>query len=116
MFARANAAINESSCRGLAKVMAEGCEHHRNLLGIRQVIDQFMRSIYRQQSMNPNVAFGMPLRFLRYINQCLQLWKELIDNAEIAQPFQTNRGMRRAQEQLLDLAPDSFGGQISHID
>src|SRR5205823_7673928 len=116
MFARANAAINESSCRGFAKVMAEGCEHHRNLLRIRQVIDQFTRSIYRQQRVNPNVAFRMPLRFLRYINQSLQLRKELIDNAEIAQPLQTNRGMLRAQKQLLDLPPNSFGGQISHID
>src|SRR5207248_11488708 len=106
MLARTNAAIDESSRRRLAKVMAEGCEHHGNLLRIRQVIDQFTCSICRQQRVNPNVAFRMPLRFLRYINQCLQLWKELIDNAEIAQPFQTNRGMCRAQKQLLDLTPN----------
>src|SRR5438874_976896 len=116
MFARTNAAFDESSRRRLAKVMAEGCEHHRNSLRIRQVIDQFTCSIYCQQRVNPNVTFRMPLRFLRYINQSLQLRKELIDNAEIAQPLQTDGRTLCAQEQLLDLAPDSFGGQISHID
>ena len=88
MLARADAVLNECSCRRLAKIVTQRREHHGYLFSVRQIVDERAGAIDCQERVNPNVAFRMPFRFLRHIDQSFQLGKQLIDDTKIAKPLQ----------------------------
>src|SRR5262249_24514814 len=67
------------------------------------------------QRVNPHVAFRMPLRFLRAVQQGVQLGEQLLDDTEIEGDREANRRPRREQ-QLLELAPDALGGKVVECD
>ena len=41
--------------------------------------------------MDPDIALRMPLRLLRYADHRLELWKKLVDNSQLIEPFQPDR-------------------------
>ena len=55
---------------------------------------------------------GMPLRFLFAADERKHLGHDLVDDSEIAGERNPIEGCACLQEQLFDLAPDAFGGQI----
>ena len=111
MIDRSDAAVEERRRRRLAEVVADRAEHDGELLGPRQIVDARARLIDDLQRVHPDVAFGMPLRFLRAADERVQLGKQLLDDAELERQREADRRPRREQ-QLLDFAPDALGRQI----
>src|SRR2546430_1260277 len=69
MTARAPAAFEKFRCWRLTEIVAQGSEHYGDLLSVRKVVDQLACAIDDEASVNKNIAFWMPLRILRYLNQ-----------------------------------------------
>ena len=68
------------------------------------------------QRVHPDVAFRMPLGFLLASDERLQFRKQLVDDAELERQREADRRAPRAQQQLLDLAPDALRRQIVETD
>ncbi len=64
------------------------------------------------ERVDPDVAFRMPLRFLRTIDQRVEFRPEPGDDGQIARERKTDRGTIGEEEQFLDFAPDALGGQV----
>ena len=105
-----------SVVRGLAEVVREGADHQRHLLRLRQVVDALAHPVHHEQGVGPDVTFGMPLRLLRAPDQGRALGEELRQDAQRFGEREPDRGSPGAQQQLLDFAPDPFGGQIVERD
>ena len=69
--------------RRLAEVVTHRAEHDRDLLRPRQVVDAPACLVDDLQRVHPDVAFRMPLRFLRTPGQRVKLGKQRRDDAEI---------------------------------
>src|SRR5207245_7080419 len=108
VLARTKAAVDERGRRRLSEVMTKRRQHHCHLPWIIQAIDQFTRAIDNQAGMNKDIAFGMPFRILRNLDEGLQFGKQLIDRAELSQPIETDRRTPRPQQEFLHLSPNSF--------
>ena len=54
---------------GLPKSWATAAEHHRNLLFVRQIVDEFSGLVGDHHCVNVDVAFRMPFRLLRNTDQ-----------------------------------------------
>ena len=115
MSARTQPAFDKFGRRRLSEVMRERGEHHRNSASHRKSsINSRARSTTRRR-VNKNVAFRMPLRILRHIDQRFDLRKQLVEGAQRLQPTQTDRRAPGAQQQFLHLSPNSFGWKIRKI-
>jgi hypothetical protein len=66
--------------------------------------------------MHVDITFGMPLGFLTNADERLKFGKDLINHAEIVKPSQSDRGLLRSQEKLLELAPDPLFWKIGDVD
>ena len=64
--------------------------------GSRQIVDPRARLVDDQQRVDPDVAFGMPLRLLRAADERLQLRKQPLDDAELEREREADRRPRRA--------------------
>ena len=62
---RPDAAVDERGRRRLAEIVRDGAEHNRELFGPRQIVDPRASLVDHLQRVHPDVAFRMPLRFLR---------------------------------------------------
>src|SRR4051812_12781465 len=90
MAARAYLPLFKLRRRGLAEIMAESREHHRHLLGIRQVINHLARAINDEPGMNIQVSLRVPFFLLWHADQSFQLRKKLIERAELLQPLESD--------------------------
>ena len=95
--------------------MADRAEHDGQALGTRQVIHACSRLIHHLQRMHPDVAFGVPFGFLHAADERVEFREEPLDDTEVEREGQSNRRPRR-HEQLLDFAPDAFGGKVVERD
>ena len=80
---RADAAVEEGRCRRLPEIVGDRAKHHDELIRAIQVVDALPRLVDDLQRVHPHVAFRMPFRFLLAPDKCLQLWKQLVDDAEL---------------------------------
>ena len=109
---RPDAAVDVRGGRGLAEVVADGAEHHGEPPRARQVVDAPPRLVDHQQGMSPDVAFGVPLRLLRAVDEGRELGEQPLHDAGLARQGEAQRRPRGQQEQLLELAPHPFGRQV----
>src|SRR5262249_5441590 len=100
----------------LAEIMAERSQHNRDLARVRELINQLARSIDRQSRVDEDITFRMPLGILWHIDKGIDLGKEFFKHTERLQPSEPNRRLARSQQQLFQLAPNSFRRQIAEID
>ena len=80
--------------------------------GARQVVDAGAGLVDHHQRVDPDVAFGVPLGLLRAPDQRQQLREQARDDLEVERERQPQRGSGGAQQELLDLAPDTLGRQV----
>ena len=80
---RSDPSVDERRGRRLAKVVADGAEHHREQARSIEVVIRLAGAIDHHQRVNPHVAFGMPFRFLWATDQRMQLGEQLLDHTEI---------------------------------
>ena len=113
---RPDAAVQVRRGRRLAEVVADGAEHHRELPRARQIADPPPRLIDHEQGMDPDVAFRMPLRLLRAVDQRRQFREQPVDHPQIPREGEAERRPVGEQEQFFQLAPDPFGRQIVERD
>ena len=74
---RSDPPVDERGRRRLAEIVADGAEHHRDLLRVIEIVDARARLVDDHQRVHPDVALGMPLRLLRAADERLQLGEEL---------------------------------------
>ena len=60
-----DASVDERRCRGFAEVVAECRQHHRHRRAAFEAVQPRPCFVNHHQRMHPDVAFRMPLRFLR---------------------------------------------------
>ena len=109
---RSDAAVENAVVNGLPKswqtapsMTAAARPRSRPSIRLRASIDHHQR-------VNPDVALGMPLRFLRAADERVHLRPEPLDDAELQRERETDATARGLQQQLLDFAPDALGRQI----
>ena len=71
---------------GFPKSWHNGPQHYRDLLRVRQAVDQFSRLIRHHERVNVDIALGMPFRLLRNADQRLHFRENLLDDAEFIKP------------------------------
>ena len=101
---------------GLPKSWRHRAEHDDELIGAIEIVDALPRLVDHHQRVHPDVALRMPFRFLLAADERLQLRKQLIDDAKLAAPARSRSTAVRAQQQLLDFAPDALRRQIVEPD
>ena len=84
--------------------------------GALEIVDARPRLIDHHQRVHPDIAFGVPLGFLRAVDQRLHFREQAIDHAELERERETDRRARRQQQQLFDFTPDAFRRQIVERD
>ena len=105
-------AIDVRRGRRLPEVVADGAEHYGELLRARQVVDEPAGFVDHEQGMGPDVAFRVPLRLLRAVDERRQLREQAVDDTDLPCEGEADGRPRGAQEQLLHLAPDPLGRQV----
>ena len=69
---------------GLPKSRAHGPKHHADEpVGAVQIADPAPRLVDDLQRVHPDVSLRVPLRLLNATHERFQLWKELIDHAQL---------------------------------
>ena len=109
---RPDAAVDEGRREGLAEIVTHGAKHDGQLLRAIEVGNPAAGLVDDEQRVHPDVSLWMPLRFLWTVDERPQLWKQPIDHAELERERETDRRPFGEEQQLLDLAPDAFGGKI----
>ena len=89
---RPDAAVDDRGGRRLAQVVTHRAEHHRDLPGARQVVDAGAGLVDHHQRVDPDVAFGVPLGFLRAADQGQQFREQACDDLEVERERQPQRG------------------------
>src|SRR6185503_15390442 len=112
---RSNASIDQRRRRRLANVVADGAEHHRQLLRPVEIVDARARLVDDLERVYPDVALGMPLGLLRTSRERQQLGQQLRDHAEVQGEGESNR-RTRGKQQLFELAPDALRRQVVERD
>ena len=115
---RADAAVEEGRCRRLAEIVGDRAKHHDDSIRAIQVVDALPRLVDHHQRVHPHVAFRMPFRFLLAADQCLQLRKQLVDDAELQRERRTRLTGRCARSSSFSISPQmrSGGRSSSRID
>ncbi len=113
---RADPAVEECRRRGLAEIMRHCAEHDDELVGAVEVVDARARLVDHLERVHPHVSFRMPFGLLHAAHERLQLWKQLIHDAQLERQRESNRWPPRAEQQLFDLPPDAFRRQIVEAD
>src|SRR6185503_12397263 len=81
---RADAPIEQRCRLRLAEIVRHRREHHRDGIGAAEIVDARTSLIDHHQRVYPDIALRMPLWPLLAADQRLELWKKLIDHAELA--------------------------------
>ena len=110
--ARADAPVDELGGGGLAEVVADRGEHQGHLLRRVEVVDALPGLVDDHEGMHPDVALRMPLGLLPAADEGLQLGKEPRDHPKAQGEAEPERRPPGLQQQLLDFAPDAFGGEV----
>jgi hypothetical protein len=82
MTDRSDAAVRERRGQRFAEVVRDGAQHDGGRLGAAQTLEALPRFVDHQQRMNPDVAFGMPLRLLLAADEGVHLRPEPFDHAD----------------------------------
>src|SRR5262245_22418220 len=92
--------------------MRDGSEHDGGRPSTIETLETFARFIDDHQRVNPDVAFGMPLRLLLAADERVHFRPESFDHADVACEGESERRTYGLQQEFLDLAPHTFGGQV----
>ena len=74
------------------------------------------RLVDDEERVRPHVAFGVPLGLLRAAHERRHLGPEPRDDVEVPREGEAERRPARAEQELLELAPDALGGQVVERD
>ena len=96
----------------LAEVVAHRAEHDGHLAPAIEVVDHRSSPIDHHQRVDPHVALGMPLRFLRAADEGRHFAEQPRHDAEFEAEREADRRTRRPQQELLELGVDPLARQI----
>ena len=92
--------------------MAYGSQHHRDLPRPRQIVDPLAGVVDNHQRVRPDVPFRVPFRFLRAVDQGVELGEQAPDDPDVAREREADRRPPGKQQQLVELSPNPFRRQI----
>jgi hypothetical protein len=113
---RPDAAVAERRRQGLAEIVAHRPQHDGDLARAIEIVDAPARLVDDEERVDPDVAFGVPFRFLRTADEGVDLGEELVDDTEIECQGETDRRPAREQQQFFDLPPDALRRQVVERD